>query len=308
DVTQRVEAVVRDSAIVASNTSTLPITGLAQASRRPRQFIGIHFLSPVDRMPLVEIIRGEQTGDEALALALDYVRTIGKTPVVVRDRRGFFTSRVFKSYVREGIVCLKDGIAPALIENAGRIAGMAVGPLAVADEVSMSLGVRIIQQTRADEGAAYVALPGDDVFELMVLQLDRPGKRAGRGFYEYPQGGRKYLWPGLAAHFPRTPLQPAVEELKRRLLYAQSVEAARAFDEGVIAGASDGDVASIIGWGFPAYTGGVFSLIEAVGAERFVAECEELVLRHGPRFEPPPVLRAMAERRCGFAEMVETFA
>jgi 3-hydroxyacyl-CoA dehydrogenase/enoyl-CoA hydratase/3-hydroxybutyryl-CoA epimerase len=294
EVTKRAERAIPATAIYASNTSTLPISGLAEASVRPKRFIGIHFLSPVERMQLVEIVRGRQTGDEALALALDYVRMIGKTPIVVNDRRGFFTSRVFKAYVREGLMCLRDGVAPALIENAGRMAGMAVGPLAVADEVSMSLAVRIMQQARADQGTEYLPLPADDVFELMVLQLDRPGKRAGRGFYEYPAGGRKYLWPGLREHFPVAGRQPGVDEIKRRLLYAQSLEASRAFEEEVIESSADGDVASILGWGFPAYTGGVFSLIDEIGAARFVAQCDEFSQRLGRRFTPPQVLRDLA--------------
>jgi 3-hydroxyacyl-CoA dehydrogenase / enoyl-CoA hydratase / 3-hydroxybutyryl-CoA epimerase len=302
DVTRRADEVLPTRAIFASNTSTLPISSLAAASRDPQRFIGIHFFSPVEKMPLVEIIRGAQTGDAALATALDYVRMIGKTPIVVNDSRGFFTSRVFATYVNEGLALLRDGVKPALIENAGRMAGMAVGPLAVADEVSLSLSHHVRLQTQADVGDAYVPGPADEVVARFVTELDRPGRRAGKGLYDYPEGGRKTLWPGLAEHFPLAARQPDVAEVKQRLLYVQSLEAARAFEDGVIASAADGDVASILGWGFPAFTGGVFSLIERDPAA-FVAACERLAAAHGDRFRPPAIVYELARTGRRFADV-----
>jgi 3-hydroxyacyl-CoA dehydrogenase/enoyl-CoA hydratase/3-hydroxybutyryl-CoA epimerase len=302
DVTWRAEGILPERAIFASNTSTLPISSLAAASRRPAQFIGIHFFSPVEKMPLVEIIRGDVTSDATLAAALDYVRMIGKTPIVVNDSRGFFTSRVFATYLNEGLALLRDGVAPALIENAGRMAGMAVGPLAVADEVSLSLSHHVRLQTEADLGGAYVAGPADEVIDRFVNEFDRPGKRAGKGLYDYPAGGRKTLWPGLAQHFPPARHQPDVEDVKRRLLYVQSLEAARAYAGGVIASAADGDVASILGWGFPAYTGGVFSLIDN-DPVAFVTACERLAAAHGERFRPPAILYELARSGKRFADL-----
>jgi 3-hydroxyacyl-CoA dehydrogenase/enoyl-CoA hydratase/3-hydroxybutyryl-CoA epimerase len=227
---------------------------------------------------------------------------IGKTPIVVSDSRGFFTSRVFATYLNEGLTLLRDGVAPALIENAGRMAGMAVGPLAVADEVSLSLSHHVRLQTEADLGDAYVAGPADEVIDRFVNEFDRPGKRAGKGLYDYPAGGRKTLWPGLAQYFPPASDQPAVEEVKRRLLYVQSLEAVRAYADGVIASAADGDVASILGWGFPAYTGGVFSLIDN-DPVAFVTACERLAAAHGERFRPPAILYELARSGKRFADL-----
>jgi 3-hydroxyacyl-CoA dehydrogenase/enoyl-CoA hydratase/3-hydroxybutyryl-CoA epimerase len=292
DVTRRAEAVIAERAVFATNTSTLPISGLASASRRPENFIGIHFFSPVEKMQLVEIIRGKQTSDEALALALDYVQKIRKTPIVVNDSRGFFTSRVFGTYLNEGLALLKEGVSPALIENAGRLAGMAVGPLAVADEVSLSLAHHILKQTRADLGGELVAGPADDVIERFATVLDRPGKKAGRGMYDYPADGKKHLWPGLAQLYPPRSPQPDVEEVKRRLLYVQTLEALRCFDEGVIEKKSEGDVGSVLGWGFPPFTGGVFSFVDYVGEREFFENSRLLAERYGPRFEPATSIAA----------------
>ncbi|HEX5041882.1 MAG TPA: 3-hydroxyacyl-CoA dehydrogenase NAD-binding domain-containing protein [Candidatus Polarisedimenticolaceae bacterium] len=286
------ERVLGPEAIVASNTSTLPITSLAACSGRPAQFLGLHFFSPVDRMPLVEIIRGRDTSDATVAHAFDLVRALGKTPIVVNDGRGFYTSRVFAAYVHAGIAALQEGVAPALIENAGRMAGMPVGPLAVADEVSLDLIHHIATQTAEDTGLPDTS-PGAVVARLFVETLHRNGRKVGRGFYDYPTDGKKHLWPGLAEHFPlRTP-QPAVEDLERRLLHAQAVEAARAFEEGIVTSARDGDVGSILGWGFAPWTGGVFSYMDGIGLPRFVGECQAL------GYEPPELLQTMArEGRC----------
>lgn len=294
EVIAKTEAVIHSEAVLASNTSTLPISGLAAASCRPANFIGMHFFSPVERMPLVEIIRGRETGDVALARALDLARRLGKTPIVVNDSRGFFTSRVFATYCYEGQALLAEGVAPALIENAGRFAGMPVGPLAVMDEVSLELQYKVIQQARADLGDAFEYPVGWSVLRRFVEDLKRIGRKAGAGFYEYPAEGRKFLWPGLAEEFPRAARQPSVEDVKRRLLYVQAVEAARCLEEGVLTHPADGDLGSILGWGFPSWTGGVLSLIDTVGPARFVEECARLADRHGPRFLVPRSLIEMA--------------
>jgi 3-hydroxyacyl-CoA dehydrogenase/enoyl-CoA hydratase/3-hydroxybutyryl-CoA epimerase len=284
---------IPEDAVLASNTSTLPITSLAAYSRRPASFVGLHFFSPVDRMPLVEIIRGKDTSPETVARAYDFVRALGKTPIVVNDGRGFYTSRVFSEYVNTGVACLKEGVAPALLENAGRMAGMPVGPLAVADEVGIDLIHRIHAETQRDLGRANGS-PSAEVARLFVESLQRTGRKGGRGFYDYPANGRKHLWSGLREHFPVRAAQPPIEELKRRLLHAQGLEAARAFEEGVITSARDGDVGSILGWGFAPWTGGVFSYMDGIGAARFVRECEAL------GYAVPQLLRDMAREGRGF--------
>jgi len=297
DVTRKAEAALAGDALYASNTSTLPITGLADASARPGNFIGLHFFSPVEKMQLVEVIVGRKTTDKTLAEALDYVRAIGKTPIVVNDARGFYTSRVFSTYVREGLAMLAEGVRAALIENAGRQAGMPVGPLAIADELSLDLIDRISAQTRRDLGADYVPSAADDVIGKMVHRLGRVGRKAGRGFYAYPQEGKKHLWPQLDEHFVPAPVQPGIDSMVRRLLHIQSVEAARCFEEGVITSAADADVGALLGWGYPAAQGGPIGYIDSVGIERFVAECDELVRRYGPRYSVPASLRERAAGR-----------
>ncbi len=294
DVTAKTEAVLSADAIFASNTSTLPITGLAEASTRPANFIGLHFFSPVDKMPLVEIIRGAKTSDACLARAMDYVQAIRKTPIVVNDSRGFYTSRVFGTFVSEGLNMLAEGISPALIENASRMAGMPVGALAMADEVSIELINRIRSQTKKDLGDQYRADASDDVVTAMVETHDRIGKKAGKGFYDYPDGSKKRLWPGLAEAFPPAADQPDVEEVKQRLLYIQGVETARCMAENVVTAPEDADVGSILGWGFAPFTGGVMSMVHDIGIAEFVAECDRLAQKYGPRFAPPQNLRDMA--------------
>jgi 3-hydroxyacyl-CoA dehydrogenase / enoyl-CoA hydratase / 3-hydroxybutyryl-CoA epimerase len=297
EVTKRAEAVLDPQAVFASNTSTLPITGLAEASARPENFIGLHFFSPVDRMALVEIIRGRSTSDACLARAMDYIKQIRKTPITVNDSRGFYTSRVFGTYVAEGLILLAEGVSAALIDNAGRMAGMPVGPLALADEVSIDLMAKVRRQTKADLGAAYEGnAKSDALIDLMVERLGRLGKKVGKGFYDYPtDGGKKRLWPGLTTHFPPAAEQPGVEEVKRRLLYVQSIETARCLEEKVVTDPRDADVGAILGWGFPPFLGGTVSQMHSIGIARFVAECDRLAQRHGERFAPPKLLRDMAD-------------
>ena len=295
DVTQKTEAVIARDAVFASNTSTLPITGLAKASKRPKNFIGIHFFSPVEKMPLVEIIVGKQTSEETLARALDYVGQLRKTPIVVNDSRGFYTSRCFGTYTAEGAKMLSEGIDPQLIESAGKLAGMPVGPLAVSDEVSLELAYKVMNQSREDLGAKYKEPIHWPVVKHFVEDLKRLGRKSGAGFYDYPADGRKTLWPGLRNEYPPLEQQPSVEELKTRLLYVQALETARCHEDGVLRSVHEADLGSILGWGFPAYTGGTLSLIDTVGPAKFVAECKRLAKRHGERFKPTRGLLARAQ-------------
>ena len=297
-VTKEAEPLLAANGIFASNTSTLPISGLAKASAKPENFIGLHFFSPVDRMELVEIIKGEKTSPETLAKAYDYVLQIGKTPIVVNDSRGFYTSRTFGTFVQEGCAMLAEGIPAAAIENAARQAGMPVGPLAVIDETSMSLSVHVMEQTIADLKAEGKPLPpehpGQQVIVKMVKELKRPGRAGGGGFYEYPQDGKKFLWPELAKIFGRKDVKWDIEEMKDRILYRQAIETARCLEEGVLTTAHDANIGSIFGIGFPAWTGGALRFINHVGAAKFVARADELAKKYGERFAPPRILRDKA--------------
>jgi len=297
EATKKAIAAVGEDTIFGSNTSTLPITSLAEAAPKPENFIGIHFFSPVEKMPLVEIILGEKTGDAAVAKALDFARRIRKTPIVVNDSRGFYTSRCFGTYVREGYAMVAEGVSPALIENAGKMLSMPVGPLAVGDEVAIDLSYKVMKATEKDLGEAYERSPADDVVELFVEKLERFGRKNGKGMYEYPEdGAKKYLWPGLGEHFPPAAEQPGVEEVKARLLLRQMVECARCFAEGVLTTPEDGDLGAIFGWGFAPWTGGPFSYIDFLGPQAFVAEADRLADAHGDGFRVPEQLREMAER------------
>jgi 3-hydroxyacyl-CoA dehydrogenase/enoyl-CoA hydratase/3-hydroxybutyryl-CoA epimerase len=278
-------------AIFASNTSTLPISGLAERSSRPAQFIGLHFFSPVERMPLVEIIRGQATSDETLARAMDYVAQLRMTPVVVNDSRGFYTSRVFQTFIHEGMAMLQDGVAPALIENSARMAGMPIGPLALLDEVTIELPWKIVQQSIDDLGDQYVRPCSYDVMQKMVEELKRIGRRAGGGFYDYPEEGGKQLWSGLKDTFPVALEQPSAAELIKRFLYIQALETARCLEEGVLTHPADGDIGSVLAWGYPSWTGGTLSFIDTVGIQTFVIECERLAKHYGDRFKPSAWLR-----------------
>ncbi len=282
-VTKEAEPMLIESGVFGSNTSTIPITGLAKASAKPENFIGIHFFSPVDKMMLVELIRGKETSDYAVALAVDFVKKIRKTPIVVNDSRGFYTSRCFSTYTTEGIALLKDGVDPVLIENAGKNAGMPVGALAVSDEVALDLALKISKQSIAD-GALTEEDGAYQVTRLMVEDLGRFGKKNKKGFYEYPEGGKKHLWEGLAEYFPVSEIQPDVEEVKKRLLYRQVVESIRCMDEGVLMTKLDGNIGSILAWGFPPYAGGTLNFPDFVGTETFLNEVERLADTYGERF------------------------
>jgi 3-hydroxyacyl-CoA dehydrogenase/enoyl-CoA hydratase/3-hydroxybutyryl-CoA epimerase len=301
EVTQKAETVIGSDAIFASNTSTLPITGLAEASVRPANFIGLHFFSPAEKMPLVEIIVGKATSDATLARAMDFVRAIAKTPVVVNDSRGFYTSRVFGTYVSEGMALLEEGVPPALIDKAGLIAGMPVGPLALADEISIELVHKIAQQTRADLGAAYVERAADRIASKMVAELGRLGRKSGAGFYDYPADGPKHLWPGLAEQFSTSvgadgTALLSLEEIIERLILVQSVETARCLEEKVLRAPIDADVGAIIGWGYPPFRGGPIGWLHTLGLSQAVAALDRLAAKHGPRFAAPQSLRDMAVR------------
>jgi 3-hydroxyacyl-CoA dehydrogenase/enoyl-CoA hydratase/3-hydroxybutyryl-CoA epimerase len=315
EVTRRAEAVLGAEAVFASNTSTLPITGLAQASGRPERFIGTHFFSPVERMPLVEIIRGARTGEEALAWSMDFVRQIGKTPIVVNDSRGFYTSRVFGTYTREAMLMLAEGVRAALIENAGKAAGMPMAPLALSDEVAISLIYQITAQTAKDLGDKYRPTAADRLIAEMVERHNRPGRRAGKGFYDYPADGPKRLWPGLSSLVPEAATQPSVDDVKTRYLAIQALEAARCLEENVVTDPADADVGAILGWGFAPWTGGPLSYIDMLGTGRFVELCDRLAQQHGERFLPNPMLRNLgrrgatiyAEQRGGMSDRTASF-
>ena len=294
-VTREAEPLLAPGGFFASNTSTLPISGLAAASARPEKFIGIHFFSPVDKMKLVEIIRGKQTDDETVARAFDYVQAIGKTPIVVNDSRGFFTSRVFGTFVMEGAAMLGEGVPAAVIEHGGMLAGMPVGPLAVIDETSLSLSVHVLDQTRADlaaEGKSFVATPGQLLIERMVKEFKRGGRAAGAGFYDYPAGGRKQIWDQLKPLFEKGGSAWDIEWVKDRLLYRQAVETARCLSENVLTSVADANVGSIFGIGFPAWTGGAMQFIYGQGMAAFEKRCAQLAAQHGEGFALSEAVKA----------------
>ncbi|WP_232830574.1 3-hydroxyacyl-CoA dehydrogenase NAD-binding domain-containing protein, partial [Oceanicella sp. SM1341] len=280
--------------ILASNTSTISIDTLGAALPAPGRFLGLHFFSPVERMPLVEIIRGSATSDATLAAALDLVLQLGKTPIVVSTSPGFFTSRIFCTWIDEAMAMLAEGVAPALIENAARRIGAPVGPLAVTDEVSLALQQEVIDQAEADGLAPRFLRGHARPVIARMLGLGRPGRKARAGFYDYPAGAAKRLWPGLAEVFPAAAPQPGVEEIGTRLLAIQALDAARCLEEGVVARAEDADLGAVLGVGFPSWTGGPLSYIDMTGAEAFVATCDQLAARHGARFRPSAALRVHA--------------
>jgi 3-hydroxyacyl-CoA dehydrogenase/enoyl-CoA hydratase/3-hydroxybutyryl-CoA epimerase len=302
EVIAKIQAVIGDKAIFASNTSTLPISSLASEFKDPVRFIGIHFFSPVDRMMLVEIILGKQTGNKALATALDYVRVIRKTPIVVNDSRGFYTSRVVGTYIREGHLMLTEGVPAAMIENVGRMAGMPVGPLALNDEVAVDLAWKILKATEADLGAKAVDARQKTLLREMVEKRGRFGRKNGKGFYDYPANGPKKLWPDLV-DFQLKKLDPDkidIEELKLRLLGIQALETSRCFEEKVLTDVREADVGSILGFGFAPFSGGTLSWIDMMGTKRFVELCRKLDKKYGARFAPNKLLIDLAQHNEGF--------
>lgn len=298
DVIEKVEAVIAEDAIFASNTSTLPITGLARNSKRPDRFIGIHFFSPVEKMMLTEVILGKETGDRALAAALDYVAAIRKTPIVVNDTRGFYVNRCVFRYIHEAYDMLIESVPPAMIENAAKMAGMPVGPLSLNDEVAIDLSQKILKAAVADLGDKAVDPRHMALIDKMVDELDRRGRKNGKGFYEYPaKPARKYLWPGLKELYPQKDAgEIEVGVLKQRLLVTIALEAARTIEEGIVTDPREADVGSILGFGFAPYTGGTLSYIDGMGAKAFVELCEKLAADHGDHFRPTPLLKEMAEK------------
>ncbi|PHR60030.1 MAG: 3-hydroxyacyl-CoA dehydrogenase [Robiginitomaculum sp.] len=296
-ITKMAEEILPENAIFGSNTSTLPITGLAEASKRPENYIGIHFFSPVHKMMLVELIVGEKTSDYAISRALDFVTRIRKTPIVVSDTRGFYANRCVMRYIEQGMGLLSEGVKPALIENASRMAGMPVGPLSLQDEVAIDLGYKILKQTETDLGPEAVKGPTAPIIRSMIENHDRKGRKNSKGFYDY-NGKEKRLWPGLSEFAPKSGLQdpqPSPSYIKDRILIAIALEAARCMEEGIVTDPREADVGSILGWGFAPYTGGVLSYIDTMGAAAFVARADELSKDMDSSYDVPDLLREMAK-------------
>ena len=295
EVTRKAESQLSEGAVFATNTSTLPITELAKASVRPDDFIGIHFFSPVHKMLLVEIIKGAKTGDRAVAKALDFVRQIRKTPIVVNDARFFYANRCIIPYINEGLRMVKEGVEPALIENAAKQLGFPLGPLQLNDETSIDLGVKIAKATKLAMGDAYDDSADEVLFKL--FDEGRLGRKSNAGFYDYDEKGkRQLLWKGLAENWPVAAEQPDFTEVKHRLAMVQTLEAVRAFEQGVLEDIREGDVGAILGWGFMPWSGGPFSWLDILGADQAVAICDQLTEAHGERFAAPDMLRDMAAK------------
>ncbi|MEP6067792.1 MAG: 3-hydroxyacyl-CoA dehydrogenase NAD-binding domain-containing protein [Paracoccaceae bacterium] len=302
EITARVEAVIPETCIFASNTSTLPISDLAKASSRPEQYIGIHFFLPVEKMLLVEIIKGKETGDRAVAKALDYVRQIRKTPIVVNDARFFYANRCIIPYINEGTRMVTEGVEPALIENAAKLVGMPLGPLQLTDETAIDLGAKIARATKAAMGNAYPESPSDDLIFWMEEE-GRLGRKAKAGFYEYDEKGKRQLiWRGLNDKYPLSEDQPDLTEVQHRLLFSQVLEAVRALEEGVLMDIREGDVGAILGWGFAPWSGGPLSWLDMIGAAYAAERCDQLEAKYGERFQCPALLRDMAEKGETFYE------
>jgi 3-hydroxyacyl-CoA dehydrogenase/enoyl-CoA hydratase/3-hydroxybutyryl-CoA epimerase len=296
EATEKAQAVLGPDVVFASNTSTLPITSLAETSRKPDNFVGVHFFSPVEKMGLVEIIMGEKTGPKALAVALDYVRRIKKTPIVVNDCRGFYVNRCVGNYMFEAHAMVMEGVPPAMIENVAKMAGMPVGPLALNDEVGIDLSWKILQAAKKDLGANAIDPAQEKLIEALVVGGDRLGRKNGKGFYDYPAQGQKSLWPGLQKIVGKRldPDSLSVQEIKERFQFTVALEAARCMEEGIVTDPREADVGSILGFGFAPYTGGAISLIDGLGVKAFVKRAEELASKYGSRFEPTAGLKAMA--------------
>ncbi len=302
EATKKAQGVLGPDVVFASNTSTLPITSLAATSLKPEQFIGVHFFSPVDKMMLAEIIMGQKTDEKALATAMDFVRAIRKTPIVVNDCRGFYVNRCVGNYMVEAHSMVMEGVPPAMIENAAKMAGMPVGPLALNDEVGVDLSWKILKAAKKDLGAGAVDPAQEKLIEALVVKDGRYGRKNGKGFYDYPANGAKSLWPGLSAIAGKRldPDEVSVKDLKDRFLFTAALEAARCLIEGVVTDPREADVGSILGFGFAPYSGGTISLIDGMGLNAFVARAKALAVKHGGRFEPPETLVEMAERGATF--------
>ena len=296
EMTKKVEAIIPEDCIFASNTSTLPITGLAKASVRPEQFIGIHFFSPVEKMALVEIIKGKETGDRAVAKALDYVRQIRKTPIVVNDERFFYANRCIIPYVNEGARMVTEGVAPQMIDHAAAHLGFPVGPLQLTDETSIELGAKIARATKEAMGNAYPASPVDDLLFWME-DLGRLGRKSNAGFFNYDEKGKRLdYWKGIQDKFPEAEDQPELIDVQHRLMFSQVLEAVRALEEGVLMDIREGDVGAILGWGFAPWSGGPFAWLDILGAAYAAERCDQLTEAYGERFTCPALLREMAEK------------
>ncbi len=296
EVTKKVEAIIPEDCIFASNTSTLPITDLAKASARPEQFIGIHFFSPVEKMFLVEIIKGKETGDRAVAKALDYVRQIRKTPIVVNDARFFYCNRCIIPYVNEGARMITEGVSAVLIDNAARQLGFPVGPINLTDETSIDLGAKIARATKAAMGDAYPESSADDLIFWMEEQ-GRLGRKANAGFFDYDEKGKRLgYWKGLQEKYPLADEQPDLIEVQERLMFAQVLEAVRALEEGVVEDIREADVGAILAWGFAPWSGGPLSWVDIIGTPYAAERCDQLAAKYGERFACPPLLREMAEK------------
>ena len=303
EVTKNVLKVVGADCIFATNTSTLPITELAKASDKPDQFIGIHFFSPVERMALVEIIKGQKTGDRAVAKALDFVRQIRKTPIVVNDARFFYANRCIIPYINEGLRMVREGVIPATIENAAKQLGFPLGPLQLNDETSIDLGVKIAKATKLAMGDAYDDSADEVLFKL--FDAGRLGRKSSSGFYDYDEKGKRTgLWKGLAENWPVAAKQPEFIDVQHRLAMVQTLEAVRAYEQGVLEDIREGDVGAILGWGFMPWSGGPFSWLDILGSEKAVEICDDLTQRFGDRFTTPDILRQLAADGLGFYEQV----
>ncbi|MES9556000.1 3-hydroxyacyl-CoA dehydrogenase NAD-binding domain-containing protein [Streptomyces sp. NPDC088190] len=301
-VFQEIQDIIEPDALLCSNTSTLPITVLAEGVSRPADFIGLHFFSPVDKMPLVEIIKGERTGDEALARAFDLVRRIKKTPIVVNDSRGFFTSRVIGQFINEGVAMVGEGVEPASVEQAAAQSGYPAKVLSLMDELTLTLPRKIRDETKRaveEAGGTWPGHPSDAVIDRMVDEFGRTGRSGGAGFYEYDENGaRTRLWPGLREHFTRPDTDIPFLDMKERMLFSEALDSVRCLEENVLITVADANIGSIMGIGFPPWTGGVLQYINGYegGLPGFVARARELAERYGDRFLPPALLVEKAEK------------
>jgi 3-hydroxyacyl-CoA dehydrogenase/enoyl-CoA hydratase/3-hydroxybutyryl-CoA epimerase len=308
--TEQAEAVLKPAAVFASNTSTIPITSLAKNSARPKNFVGIHFFSPVDKMMLVEIILGKKTGDKALAVAIDYVRAIKKTPIVVNDTRGFFVNRCVLRYMAEAYKMLIEGVPAPMIENAAKAAGMPVGPLSLNDETAIDLAQKIMKQTIRDLGDKAVDPRQMELVDTMADKHGRLGRKNGKGFYDYPEmPAKKHLWAGLKDLYPQQDADKIdFEELKQRFLFVIALEAARVMEEKIVTDPREADVGSILAFGFAPYTGGVLSYIDGIGVAKFVKIAKKLQKKYGAEFKAPKLLLEMADKGETFYQRFNPYA